>query len=165
MRLEALESQEEAEAPAERYGWWGAPGNSNAKLWLVHDASVIPSSGPSVSLRLFDGEPDKASKWTDDEIRACLELQAAEAKLFATGEAGRLVWVYIFNNERHFAHGWTLYWATGRVEDSTLKQVAITQANGNPGPAALQPQHRSLIRRASTASLLDADYDSTDMRL
>ena len=59
----------------------------------------------------------------------------------------------------------TLYWATGRVEDSTLQRVAITQANGNPGPAALQPQHRSQIRRASASSLLDADYDITNMRL
>ena len=53
VRLVALESREEAEAPADQYGWWGAPGNSDARLWLVHDASVIPPSGPSVSLRLF----------------------------------------------------------------------------------------------------------------
>ena len=164
VQLDALAGREEAVAPAEQYGWWGAPGDSDAALWLVHDASVIPPSGPSVSLHLFNGQPDPASARTDDEMRTLLLCQDAEANLGLAGGTGRLVWVYIFNNERHFAHGWTLYWATGSVEDTSLQRVAILQSNGSPGPLALQPQHRGQIRRATTAWLGDEDYTSVDMR-
>ena len=108
-QLQTRVGQEEAEAPAEHNGWWGAPGDSDAELWLVHDASVIPSSGPSVSLRLFNGTPDPASKWTDEELRTHLHDQAAETKRAVATGGNRLVWVYVFNNERHFAHGWALY--------------------------------------------------------
>ena len=137
----------QAMATAEQYGWWGAPRDSDARLWLVHDASVIPPSGPSVSLRLFDGEPYKASKWTDDEIRARLQLQAAEANLFATEEAGRLVWVSSSTTSDTSLMGghYTGRRVASKTKSRRIQRVAITPANGMPGPAALQPQHSSQI--------------------
>ena len=76
-----------------------------------------------MSLRLFKGQADPASAWTDDEVHAHFQRQAAEPDADTAPGTGRLalVWVYIFNNERHFAHGWTLYWATGRVGSTSLR--------------------------------------------
>ena len=119
----------------------------------ICDTSTFRAVGVSPSL--YKGQPDPASAWTDDEIRVHLRRQAAEANLDTAGGAGRLVWVYVFNNERYFAHAtWVdTILGDGSRRKTTLQRVAIVLLDGKAGPAALQPKHRTQMRRAITTSL------------
>ena len=177
-RRQAIDAQLGAEDAAQRsrrdddgaQAWWGRGEVDAAAYWLVHDASIVPPPPPSdrsprppPPVRAPQDGPT-INVPTDDELQAAIRTaqDCATRRVDSMLQAGgTLVWLYIFVNDRRFAHGWTLYWAQGTRQQASLARVQL--AIGAARVRCVQPQHARSIRAAAEAEADIVDWSDLSL--